>query len=52
MHENSHTIYRLTVHEPDRKRIQYREGFEEQALEKAKLKPSTLEAFFELNKVD
>ena len=52
MHFFSHTIIRLAVHLKEKQPVNFQEGDEEIALEKAKTKRTTLMAWFELNKVD
>lgn len=52
MHQQSHTIVRLAVHEGGYQNVYFHEGREEEALEAATTKYSTLTAWFELNKRD
>ena len=49
MHNQSHTVYRLSVHLPDEQPIYFQEGLEEQALRNAATKQTTLEGYFETN---
>ncbi|XP_051156401.1 uncharacterized protein LOC127291373 [Leptopilina boulardi] len=48
MHEQSHTTYRLAVHLPNQQLICFKEGLEEEAVNK--FKNTTLTAWFKLNR--
>lgn len=52
MHHFSHMIRRLAVHLENKQSVCFHKGKERNALEKAKVKRTTLMAWFELNKVD
>lgn len=52
MHEQSHTIVRLAVHEEGYQSVYFHEGREEEALQAASIKNTTLTAWFELNTRD
>lgn len=49
MHEQSHTIIRLAVHEEGQHNVYFHEGNEEEALQAAEMKQTTLTAWFDLN---
>src|SRR6266581_2467165 len=49
MHGSSHTVYRLAVHLPDEQYVHFREGKENEALEAAGSRETTLTAWFNLN---
>ena len=49
MHDHSHAIIRLPVHLPQKQPVYFREGQEEQALEKAQSNGTMLTAFFIYN---
>ncbi|GBM72393.1 hypothetical protein AVEN_53575-1 [Araneus ventricosus] len=48
----SHTVVRLAVHLPQQQPIVYQDGQEDQAIERAALRKTTLTSWFELNKND
>ncbi|XP_036346558.1 uncharacterized protein LOC118755857, partial [Rhagoletis pomonella] len=50
IHQQSHTIYRLDIHLPNRQTVIFREGQEQNAIHN--LRNTKLLAFFELNRVD
>lgn len=52
MHEQSHTVIRLAVHDEECQNVYFQEGEEEKALESSISKETTLTAWFELNKKD
>lgn len=52
MHEQSHSIIRLAVHEEGSQNVYFRQGEEVMALENAANKHDTLTAWFELNNQD
>jgi len=49
MYEQSHTIYRLSVHLPDQQRIYFRAGEEAEAVERESTTRTHLTAWFQLN---
>ena len=52
MHEQSHTIYRLSVHLPHQQRVYFREGGEAEAVERESTRNTHLTAWFKLNTED
>lgn len=50
--KTSHTVIRLAVHLDSHQSVVFREGHEQEALDNANLKKTTLQAYYELNKVD
>ena len=52
MHDRSHHIERLAIHLPLQQWIQFEEGQEQEALERASHKETTLTAYFKLNQTD
>lgn len=52
MSDKSHTVVRLAVHLPDQQPIYFIEGQENEAVERASIKETTLTAWFKLNQVD
>jgi len=52
MYGRSHTIQRLAVHIPLDKMVHFQQGAEQEALEKAMAKDSTLDAWYKLNSID
>jgi len=49
MQDKSHSVFRLAVHLPLEQRVTYREGAEQEAVENAQRKPTSLMAWFTLN---
>ena len=49
MHEQSHTIIRLSVHLPEQQPVYFQEGHEQAALDRAALQSTHLTAWFKLN---
>ena len=49
MHEMSHSVFRLQVHQPDQQQMYFQCGLEEQALERASTNDTQLTAWFMLN---
>ncbi|GBN64276.1 hypothetical protein AVEN_9261-1 [Araneus ventricosus] len=52
MHERSHAVMRLPVHLPNQKRVTFKDGHEEEALEAARSRQMMLESWFQLNPSD
>lgn len=52
MHDRSHAVIRLAVHLELQQNVVFREGEEQQALERSLQKGTTLTAWFKLNQVD
>ena len=52
MHEQSHTIYRLSIHLPDQQRVYFQAGQEAEAVEREASRRTHLTAWFELNSED
>jgi hypothetical protein len=52
MHDISHAVIRLAVHLPNEQAVYFKEGKEEEALEAALTKETTLTAWFKLNEVN
>ena len=52
MHDRSHHIERLAIHLPLQQWIQFEEGQEQEAIDRASQKETTLTAYFKLNKTD
>ncbi|KAJ8984535.1 hypothetical protein NQ317_006821 [Molorchus minor] len=50
MSHNTHTVYRLCVHLPERQVVRFQPGFEQQALDRHETTPLT--AWFNLNRID
>ncbi|KAJ8972644.1 hypothetical protein NQ317_003239 [Molorchus minor] len=50
MGNNTHTVYRLCVHLPERQVVRFRPGFEQQALDRHETTPLT--GWFELNRMN
>ncbi|GBM30513.1 hypothetical protein AVEN_233300-1, partial [Araneus ventricosus] len=49
MHDRSHAVMRLPVHLPSQKRVTFKDGHEEKALEAARSRQTMLESWFQLN---
>ncbi|GBM13179.1 hypothetical protein AVEN_64382-1 [Araneus ventricosus] len=49
MHDRSHAVMRLSVHLPNQKRVTFKDGHEEEALEAARSRQTMLESWFQLN---
>ncbi|GBO29828.1 hypothetical protein AVEN_154669-1 [Araneus ventricosus] len=49
MHDRSHAVMRLSVHIPNQKRVTFKDGHEEEALETARSRQTMLESWFQLN---
>ncbi|GBO00482.1 hypothetical protein AVEN_148658-1 [Araneus ventricosus] len=52
MHDRSHPVMRLPVHLPNRKRVTFKDGHEEEAWEAARSRQTMLESWFQLNQSD
>ncbi|GBM34040.1 hypothetical protein AVEN_162220-1 [Araneus ventricosus] len=52
MSDKSHTVIRLAVHLPEQQAIFFKEGQENEAVERASIKDTTLTAWFKLNLTD
>ncbi|GBM77760.1 hypothetical protein AVEN_231569-1 [Araneus ventricosus] len=52
MSDKSHTVIRLAVHLPEQQAIFCKEGQENEAVERASIKDTTLTAWFKLNLID
>ncbi|GBN20108.1 hypothetical protein AVEN_30970-1 [Araneus ventricosus] len=52
MHDQSHAVMRLPVHHPNQKRVTFKDGHEEEALEAARSRQTMLESWFQLNQSD
>lgn len=52
MHEQSHTIMRLSIHLPDQQRVYFRAGEEADAVERESSRKTHLTAWFQLNNED
>ncbi|GBN96392.1 hypothetical protein AVEN_7481-1 [Araneus ventricosus] len=52
MSDKSHTVIRLAVHLPEQQAIFFKEGQENEAVERASIKDTTLTAWFKLNLID
>ncbi|GBN02212.1 hypothetical protein AVEN_15141-1 [Araneus ventricosus] len=52
MHDPSHAVMRLPVHLPNQKRVTFKDGHEEKALEAARSRQTMLESWFQLNQSD
>jgi len=52
MHEQSHTIYRLSIHLPEQQRVYFRAGEEAEAVERESSRKAHLTAWFQLNTED
>ncbi|GBN55572.1 hypothetical protein AVEN_94500-1 [Araneus ventricosus] len=52
MHNRSHAVMRLPVHLPNQKRVTFKDGHEEEALEAARSRQTMLESWFQLNQSD
>ncbi|GBN23043.1 hypothetical protein AVEN_125439-1 [Araneus ventricosus] len=52
MHDRSHAVMRLPVHLPNQKRVTFKDGHEEEALEAARSRQTMLETWFQLNQSD
>ncbi|GBM42458.1 hypothetical protein AVEN_139892-1 [Araneus ventricosus] len=52
MHDRSHAVMRLPVHLPNLKRVTFKDGHEEEALEAARSRQTMLESWFQLNQSD
>ncbi|KAJ8911131.1 hypothetical protein NQ315_003307 [Exocentrus adspersus] len=50
MHKNTHTIYRLRVHLPNRQIVVFRLGYEHEAMERNEV--TRLTGWFALNRID
>ncbi|GBN88630.1 hypothetical protein AVEN_186601-1 [Araneus ventricosus] len=51
-HDRSHAVMRLSVHLPNQKRVTFKDGHEEEALETARSRQTMLESWFQLNQSD
>ena len=49
MHEMSHSVFRLQVHQPDQQQVYFQCGLEEQTLERTSTNDTQLTAWFMLN---
>ncbi|GBN94956.1 hypothetical protein AVEN_264464-1 [Araneus ventricosus] len=49
MHDRSHAVMRLPVHLPNQKRVTFKDGHEEEALEAARSRQTMLASWFQLN---
>ncbi|GBM13517.1 hypothetical protein AVEN_82788-1 [Araneus ventricosus] len=52
MHDRSHAVMRLPVHLLNQKRVTFKDGHEEEALEAARSRQTMLESWFQLNQSD
>ena len=52
MHEQSHTIIRLSVHLPDQQPVYFQQGHEHEALDRSTYGDTQLTAWFKLNEKD
>ncbi|GBN25995.1 hypothetical protein AVEN_80056-1 [Araneus ventricosus] len=52
MHDRSHALMRLPVHLPNQKRVTFKDGHEEEALQDARSRQTMLESWFQLNQSD
>ncbi|GBO27651.1 hypothetical protein AVEN_10766-1 [Araneus ventricosus] len=52
MHDRSHAVMRLPVHLPNQKRVTFKDGHEEEALDIARSRQTMLESWFQLNQSD
>ncbi|GBN18951.1 hypothetical protein AVEN_38676-1 [Araneus ventricosus] len=52
MHDRSHAVMRLPVHLPNQKRVTFKDGHEEEALEAARSRQTMFESWFQLNQRD
>ena len=52
MHEQSHTIIRLSIHLPDQQRVYFRAGEEAEAVDRESSRRTHLTAWFQLNNED
>ena len=52
MHEQSHTIYHLSIHLPEQQRVYFRPGLEAEAIERESSRRTHLTAWFQLNTED
>ena len=52
MHEQSHTVYRLSIHLPEQQRVFFRAGEEAEAVERESIRKTHLTAWFQLNTED
>ncbi|GBN27771.1 hypothetical protein AVEN_31077-1 [Araneus ventricosus] len=52
MHDRSHAVMRLPVHLRNQKRVTFKDGHEEEALEAARSRQTMLESWFQLNQSD
>ncbi|GBO13310.1 hypothetical protein AVEN_163385-1 [Araneus ventricosus] len=52
MHDRSHAVMRLPVHLRNQKRVTFKDGHEEEALEAARSRQTLLESWFQLNQSD
>ncbi|GBM94270.1 hypothetical protein AVEN_61225-1 [Araneus ventricosus] len=52
MHGRSHAVMRLPVDLPNQKRITFKDGHEEEALEAARSRQTMLESWLQLNQSD
>ncbi|GBM18560.1 hypothetical protein AVEN_47949-1 [Araneus ventricosus] len=52
MDDRSHAVMRLSVHLPNQKRVMFKDGHEEEALEAARSRQIMLESWFQLNQSD
>ena len=52
MHEQSHTVYRLSLHLPEQQRVYFRAGEEAEAVERESSRRTHLTAWFQLNTED
>ncbi|GBM09382.1 hypothetical protein AVEN_184089-1 [Araneus ventricosus] len=52
MHDRYHAVMRLPVHLPNQKRVTFKDGHEEEALEAARSRQPVLESWFQLNQSD
>ncbi|GBM18997.1 hypothetical protein AVEN_1609-1 [Araneus ventricosus] len=52
MHDRSHAVMRLPVHLPNQKRVTFKDGHKEEALEAARSRQTMIESWFQLNQSD
>ncbi|GBN25998.1 hypothetical protein AVEN_80059-1 [Araneus ventricosus] len=52
MHDRFHAVMRLPVHLPNQKRVKFKDGHEEEALEAARSRQTMFESWFQLNQKD